>query len=239
MTRQHTSAFGWSLALLVATVFCGLGVWQLQRMHEKQALLDQVPPGREKAMAVQQAMQAPRELHWVRDRLQFLPGSILLDNQLRHGRAGVKVYQPARADGGQVVLVDLGWLPLPADRRMPVITPQPGVQTLEGLWAPPPSAGLALGPALAAADQPRTWLATRIELPAISRALGVADAPMAPQVLRLDPALPLGYERDLELLPNTLPPSRHLGYAVQWFAMALAVLVIAVVLQWRRGRARR
>ena len=36
--------------------------------------------------------------------------------------------------------------------------------------------------------------------------------------------------RDLVILPNTLTPARHLGYAVQWFGLALTVLVVAVVL---------
>ena len=34
--------------------------------------------------------------------------------------------------------------------------------------------------------------------------------------------------------PNTLTPERHLGYAVQWFGLALTVFVIAVVLTVRR-----
>jgi len=80
------------------------------------------------------------------------------------------------------------------------------------------------------------WLATRLDIPAIAAQLQLQlpAAALPGQVLRLDPAMPLGYARDLELLPNTLPPSRHLGYAVQWFAMALAVLVIAGVLHVRR-----
>ena len=57
-------------------------------------------------------------------------------------------------------------------------------------------------------------------------------------MLKLDPASPLGYTRDLDILPNTLPPERHLGYAVQWFGLALAVLVTALVLSLRRGRRR-
>lgn len=238
MTRQHTGIFGWLLALLVAAVFCGFGVWQLQRMHQKEALLAQVPPSRAVAVTLEAAMRAPQSLHWLRDRLQFLPGTVLLDNQLRDGRAGVKVYQAARAQNGVAVLVDLGWLPLPANRQLPVVTPQAGWQQLEGLWAPAPSSGLALGPPMSAAAQAQTWLATRLELPVIAQQFGLAPTELAPRVLRLDPALPLGYTRDLELLPNTLPPSRHLGYAVQWFAMALAVLVIAAVLQWRRRRRR-
>lgn len=236
MTRQHTAVFGWVLAVLVAAVFCGLGVWQLQRMLQKEALLAQLPPGRDNAVRLDQAAATPDALHWVRDQLQFLPGTVLLDNQLREGRAGIKVYQPARAASGAVVLVDLGWLPLPADRQLPVIKPEQGGQALQGLWAPPPASGIALGPALTAAKQPQTWLATRMDLPAIATQLGLGAGALAPRVLRLDPTSPLGYARDLDLLPNTLPPSRHLGYAVQWFAMALAVLVIALVLRFKRRR---
>ena len=236
MTRQHTTIFGWLVAVLVAVVFCALGAWQLQRMHQKEALLAQLPPSRDTALSLGQAAAAPDSLHWVRDQLQFLPGSVLLDNQLREGRAGIKVYQPARAADGIVVLVDLGWLPLPADRSMPVISAQQGTQALQGLWAPAPATGIALGPALTAATQPQTWLATRIDLPAIAAQLGLGTGALAPKVLRLDPDLPLGYARDLDLLPNTLPPSRHLGYAVQWFAMALAVLLIALVLQFKKRR---
>ena len=56
------------------------------------------------------------------------------------------------------------------------------------------------------------------------------------RVLRLDPTLPLGYARDLDVLPNTLPPEKHLGYAVQWFALALAVLATALLLTFRKAK---
>lgn len=94
-----------------------------------------------------------------------------------------------------------------------------------------------MGPALSAADAPQTWLATRLETTALRSALGRRD--ISSQVLRLDPALPVGYARDLEMLPNTLPPARHLGYAVQWFGLAAAVLVTATLLTWRARRRRR
>ena len=238
MTRQHTRLLLWLLALAVATGFAALGVWQLQRMHEKEALLAQLPPGRESAVSLEHALRTPQTLHWVQQRMRFLPGTVLLDNQLRDGRAGVKVYQAARADvpATTAVLVDLGWLPLPANRALPTIRALQGEIDVQGLWAPPPSAGIALGPALAATPQPQVWLATRLDMPAIAAQLGLPADALAAQVLRLDPALPLGHARDLDLLPNTLPPSRHLGYAVQWFGLALAVLVVALTLQWRTRR---
>jgi cytochrome oxidase assembly protein ShyY1 len=66
---------------------------------------------------------------------------------------------------------------------------------------------------------------------------------LAPRVLKLDPAqrLPAGapaYARNLDILPNTLPPQRHLGYAVQWFGLAATVLVTALVLTFRKRVAR-
>jgi cytochrome oxidase assembly protein ShyY1 len=57
---------------------------------------------------------------------------------------------------------------------------------------------------------------------------------LAPRVLRLDPAVPLGHARDLDALPNTLPPERHRGYAVQWFGLAFATVVATVLLSLRR-----
>ncbi|PWB20687.1 hypothetical protein DCO49_18130, partial [Stenotrophomonas sp. SPM] len=74
----------------------------------------------------------------------------------------------------------------------------------------------------------------RLPAEGLARALGLAALP--DRVLRLDPALPFGDARDLDLLPNTLPPQRHLGYAVQWFGLALTVLVVALVLERRRKR---
>jgi cytochrome oxidase assembly protein ShyY1 len=137
------------------------------------------------------------------------------------------------------VLVDLGWLPMPPDRVIPPITPLTGHTAIRGLLAPSPATGLALGPALSPAPQPHVWLASRMPPDDMARVLSLPPGSLGARVLRLDPALPGGYARDLELLPNTLPPSRHLGYAVQWFGLALTVLVVALVLEFRRHRRRR
>ena len=77
------------------------------------------------------------------------------------------------------------------------------------------------------------WLLTRVDMDANSAETGL-PVPLAPRVLRLDPAIPFGYERDLELLANTLPPDKHRGYAVQWFGLALTVLATALILTFRK-----
>jgi cytochrome oxidase assembly protein ShyY1 len=113
--------------------------------------------------------------------------------------------------------------------------PVPDVHHVAGLLAPPPSAGLAKG---FAQPQPNgTLLFVALDITAVQQALHLPA--LAPRVLKLDPALPPTYPRDLDILPNTLPPSRHLGYAVQWFGLALTVLVTALVLTLRPPKARK
>lgn len=237
MMRGHTRSIGWGMAVVTLLVFGLLGAWQLQRMARKQDLLAaadaalQAPP-----IALARALErkgAP--VQRISDHGRFLPGVVLLDNQMRHGRAGVKIYRPFQSDAGAVVLADLGWRVLPPDRALPALPPPPSPVAVTGLLAPAPAAGLALGPAMVEAG-PGRWLAARLHPAALGPPLGLRALPE--QVLRLDPALPFGDARDLDLLPNTLPPQRHLGYAVQWFGLALTVLIVALVLEWRRRPAR-
>lgn len=238
MSRSRTLVVGWIAALAAIALFANLGLWQSRRAVEKQAMLDaaaRVMSEREPhPLAIAGDAQRSRAYDWASGSGRFDARDVLLlDNQQRNGRAGVRAYRIFVPEQGGPLLVDLGWLPLPGDRRLPSV-PRPGGETqLRGLLVAPPSTGLALGPALA--RQGDAWLMTRVDLAAIARETGLS-VPLAPRVLRLDPDLPLGFERDLDLLPNTLPPDKHRGYAVQWFALALAVLATALILTFRTRR---
>jgi cytochrome oxidase assembly protein ShyY1 len=240
VTSRRSRLLLWALALACAAGFARLGVWQLARMHEKQALLDashavlaaRIP----QPLAIAADPRRAGAYDWAVGSGRFLDApAILLDNQAHGGRIGVRAYRafaPAGA-GAHPMLIDLGWLPLGGDRRLPVIARPLGERRVAGLLAPPPSAGLAR-PVLA--PQPSGSLLTiALSTGDVQRALRLPA--LAPRVLRLDPTLPLGYARDLEILPNTLPPARHMGYAVQWFALAATVLVTALVLTFRKTRA--
>ncbi|MCR6685913.1 SURF1 family cytochrome oxidase biogenesis protein [Pseudoxanthomonas sp.] len=269
---------GWSLALVVAALCAGLGSWQLQRMHAKQALLDAsarvLAERRAQPLAVAADPGRARDYDWTAGRGHFasLP-AVLLDNQNRDSRPGVRAYRVFQPeDGGMPLLLELGWLPLPGDRRLPQVPvpameaaglaagmPAPGMAAdaaaipeatvraatatataedrpmpVSGLLLPPPSPGLVAPTVQRQADG--DLLLVALDPAVVAGALGLPA--LAPRILRLDPALPMGYARDLELLPNTLPPERHLGYAVQWFALAIAVLAIAALLSWRARRRR-
>ncbi|MFC5576998.1 SURF1 family protein [Lysobacter niabensis] len=238
MTRKRNLAVGWAFALLAIVLFVKLGLWQSQRAVEKQAMLDAVAQvlAQRRAVPLAQAADAARRhaYDWSAGAGRFDDrGPLWLDNQQRDGRTGVRAYRVFLPEGAAPLLVDLGWLPLPADRAMPAIALPRGRIEVRGLLVPPPSSGLALGSGIA--RQGEGWVLTRLDPEVVSRALAL-PAPLAPRVLRLDPALPLGYARDLQLLANTLPPERHRGYAVQWFALAIAVLVTALILTFRKAR---
>lgn len=238
MTRRGHLLVGWTLAVAAIVLFTSLGTWQSRRAVEKQAMLDaaaevlarRVPRGLE-------AAADPERRHaydWAEGRGEFLDRApLLLDNQQHEGRVGVRAYRVFQPESGQRLLVDLGWLPIGGQREMPDIGLPSGTQRLGGLLSAPPSAGLALGPAMAREGD--AWLLTRVDMDAIARALDLGES-LAPRVLRLDPALPLGYTRDLVLLPNTLPPDKHRGYAVQWFGLALTVLATALILTFKKKR---
>lgn len=239
MSRRHMPLWaGWALALSVAVVFAGLGGWQLRRMHAKQALLDASAQVLRQRVAVPLAEAADpmrvQAYDWAAGAGRFaaLP-AVLLDNQNRDGQPGVRAYRVFVPEAGAAppLLVELGWLPLPGDRSLPAI-PQPDAAHLEGLLLPPPSPGLLRPVPVRQADG--TLLVVALDPAAVAAALELPA--LAPRVLRPDPDLPVGYVRDLDLLPNTLPPQQHLGYAVQWFALAAAVLAVALVLTLRRRR---
>jgi cytochrome oxidase assembly protein ShyY1 len=237
VSSGRNSALGWILALLVAALFARLGFWQLARMHEKQAMLDaaHVVAQQRQALPLSAAANVTRsrDYDWSAGSGRFaaLP-PVLLDNQAHDERAGVRAYRVFVPDDAAPLLVELGWLPLSGDRRMPPVPRPEGAMRIAGLLAPPPSAGIATTVVQPQADG--TLLTIALDLPLLRRALALPS--LAPRVLKLDPAIPLGYARDLDVLPNTLPPERHLGYAVQWFGLALAVLATALVLTFRKPR---
>lgn len=239
MSRQrHTFAIGWIATVVLVTVFCLLGCWQWRRMHEKEAMLAAVAQVIE-AKRVQPLSLATdptreKDYDWSAGKGYFTDSPAwLLDNQQREGQPGVRLFRVFNAEGMSApLLVEMGWLPVSASRELPAIETMPSKQTeISGLLMPPPSRGLLTG---TPSQTVSGYLVIALDPATIASTLGVPA--IAPRIVRLDPALPIGHARDLDVLPNTLPPEKHLGYSVQWFALAAAVLIIALVLSYRSRR---
>lgn len=236
---------GWLLLLAAACIlgFVRLGVWQLHRASYKDALLAhsrQVLAAR-KVEPLAAAADAPPvasddgDYAWTAGQGHFpqLP-AVLLDNQSRGGRPGVRVYRVFQPDGAsRAILLELGWRALPPDRKLPSEPPLRGQWQIEGLLAPPPAAGISLGGDAIQHGSDGALLLTRLDLSKVAATLALPNG-LAPRVLRPDPTLPLGYARDLDVLSGALPPEQHRGYAVQWFGMAAGLLVASIVVARRK-----
>jgi cytochrome oxidase assembly protein ShyY1 len=250
MTRvwHRPSWFALALLLVGVALFVRLGLWQLDRMQQKRSILDAATAAiaeRRPAPLSKTAYDASRthDYDWTEGTGAFAGSDpILLDDQVRNGQAGLRVYRVFYMDkpdwslGGNL-LVDLGWVPWPPNRQLPDLKfPVTNRIDVRGLLSPPPSSGIPLGPGFV--RQSHAWLATRIDTAALAPQILAwtpnFTPPLAPRVLRLDPALPIGFERDLDVLPNTMPPERHAAYAFQWFALAVAALAIFIVRHWRK-----
>ena len=238
MNLRGHPLFLWAIALLVFALFARLGFWQLERADEKRERLDKVAAvlaaRAPQSSAVIADKDRAQDYDWVVIEGRFADGPmVLLDNQQQGGVAGVRAYRVFVPNEGAPVLLDLGWVALPPDRTLPKPDPDSARMQLAGLLLPPPGQGIDVGGPVA---QPGgTLLATTIDLPTLRTTL--KQPTLALRVFRPEPQSGFGFERDFDILPNTLPPERHLGYAVQWFGLAATVLITALLLTWRARRA--
>lgn len=225
--------------LAVIPVLLALGQWQLNRAAEKQRGYDQYLQRRTQP-ALQLDASDPQV--WKFPLLQYRRISVrgrydvgrhfLLDNQVHEGVAGYQIYTPLLLDGQEArVLVNRGWVAAGPDRRVaPVVGTPPGLMSLSGIAMLPPSSGIKLGenvPEKLAANVVRLQ---RIEM---DRMMQEYAGKLLPYELRLDPGSAGGFTRKWRE-PGS-GRERHLGYAFQWFAMAVVVALLYLFLNLQRA----
>ncbi len=228
------------VVLLMLALLLSAGFWQLRRAEEKRTIaVEQAYRGDQQTLSLEPGLVASASLEQLRHRRARAAGyyrgdiQYLLDNRIQKHAAGYHVLTPFRLQGSDVhLLVNRGWLPVGPDRgRLPAITVSDKAMVQEGLIVAPPAPGLVLGASGYDGDGwPR--VVQRVNLGRIQEQLG---RPLLPLVLRLSPASDHGYGRDWQVRTG-LTPERHLGYAVQWFALAVALLGLCVWVAVKRVR---
>ena len=220
------------LLFLLAAVFAALGNWQLQRKAEKEVLFEQFENA--PVMAIGEALDRGRRFAQVEGWGRFdTERHILLDNRLHNGRPGVHALTPFTLGDGRMVLVNRGWLPLPPSRSpLPDVPTDGAPQTIRGRLNTLESDGPRLGEPDRLTDEYWPQLVTWLDREPLSEALG-ADVP--PWIVQLDADVGGGFE-GRAWQPAVMPPETHGAYAVQWFALAAAALIIWVTLGMRGAR---
>ncbi|KTE05382.1 SURF1 family protein [Sphingopyxis sp. H115] len=195
------------LVLAAIAVMIGLGVWQLQRKSEKEALIVLY----QRNMAMSSLVTYP-VLPPVEDRFLYRKSSVVCLEPVRwdqrsgtdrQGKSGIRMIADCRTGAeGPGVLVDVG---IGDDFDPPEWTGG----TVQGTIVPGP-------------EQP-TVMERAMGKAVPARAMLIADRPI--EGLRAS-AVPSADDT----------PNNHLAYAVQWFLFAAAALVIYILAVRRRAR---
>jgi surfeit locus 1 family protein len=234
-------------------VLLGLGTWQVKRLFWKQALLAQIERAESAdpmPLAQVEVRSAPSQSGATRSEpVSFTPspfmkvsvtGTFLPDETALYGAEvrdiasgpamGAQLIEPMRQAGGDLILIDRGWVPL--SRPGPLDQP-PGVATVSGYVRFGDTPGW-----FSATDDLAARHFFTLDPKAIGNAIGQPD--IRPFVLV---ALAAGAEPGLIVdhwpdparhLPR--PPNNHFSYAITWYGLAVALLAIFTV--WARKGSR-
>jgi surfeit locus 1 family protein len=208
-------------AVLATGLTASLGMWQLSRASQKQALQAALSAQSAKAVLDARGLHAaaaPLQLvhqrahltgHWVQDK------TIFLDNRQMDARVGFFVLTPlVLEDGGGVMVVQRGWAPrnFESRTRLPTVDTPVGLVEIEGRIAPPPAKLYELsGAPLGAIRQNLDLAQFQVEtgLPVLPITL-LQTGSASEGLLREWPAVNVGVDK-------------HYGYAFQWFGLSALI----------------
>lgn len=210
-----------------------MGFWQLSRAEYKDNLLNKIE--QRKDLHPVSITELP---HDEEDRL-FLPVELrgtfddrhqfLHDNRILNKKVGYHVFTPLRLLNGDSILVNRGWIPQGKTRQnLPELPVSQTTVEFTGILDRPPSKGFVLSEEV---YESATWpMVLQYIVPKdIEQVLGYSLMPM---VVWLDRNSEDIFQYELPVL--LLDSAKNKGYAFQWFAMALTLLIIYIVLNTKK-----
>jgi surfeit locus 1 family protein len=226
-----------TLAVLIGVaVCCRLGIWQLDRLAQRRAQNALIHARMaQPAIVLTGAPVDPDALDYrrveARGVYDFAQEIVLLGRAF-NGAPGVHVITPLRLAGSDAaVLVDRGWLPLdqssPEARRA---FTEPGTVAVQGVARRPPHDGPRNPQPEPGQTRLDRWLS--LDIPRIQAQTGY---PLLPLVIEEQPA-PGQPALPRRVATTDLGEGPHLGYAIQWFAFAVILLVGYLALMYQQAR---
>ena len=232
--------FDWQrifVTIILFPIFCGLGSWQLDRADEKRFLKNLLEERQGLSAKIfswkvmedhdhdheQSLQQLPIQVTGT-----FLPDSrIFLTHRIRLGKVGSDVVEPMiLSDGSGAVLVNRGWIPQTIEERDSSLkTDQLGELTFTGKIHLPQGEALPLLSEKLEGPWPLKVRTANAEglVERLSARLGMQ---VFPHIVRIDPNQAGSLEANWPELQ--VRSGGHIGYALQWFAMALVTLAVFV-----------
>jgi len=202
-------------SIFFTLLFISLGFWQIERAESK-AL---------KMKAFNEMQKSPpialNDLSAAWSRI-FVEGfydssrQILIDNQINDGQVGYKIYTPFYFDD-KAIFVDRGWIPRGKTRsELPNIDFQSDRLRIVGSLLKPEKEVLA-GDDIFTKNWP---IVSQTKLPNIIETKFNKD--FSDSVIVLEPGSNFLKEY-IPLQPFVISPTKHYGYALQWFTMSIVL----------------
>jgi surfeit locus 1 family protein len=209
------------VALIAFVILASLGTWQVERLQWKTDLLRTIEERTAAEPVPLDALPAedPAALAWSRVRAtgRFLPRPgppELYGVETRDGVLGSHLLGAFETEGGRVMMVDRGFTP-EASTPPPVPEGQVEVEAIlrdrsadRQTWFQPD-------------NDPATGHWFWIDLGALGR---IFQRPLDPLALQLMPGSPGATPQAAP--PRIDLPNNHLGYAITWYGLALALLLV-------------
>ncbi len=206
-----------------------LGFWQLDRAAQKKEILQ--------AQSMQQELEPISNGEWQEDRANHLRRVVLqmnldpdkyllLANRLMDGQVGYEVISLGylSTQGGTPILINRGWVEASLDRsQLPEIKTPVGLQLVTGYYYCPEANSMIRQSAEFDGNWPAILYA--VDTSAMQVVFNASERPLACEV-RIDPSSPLSFKVRWEVVNQT--EAKHIGYAVQWFLMAFALIILAL-----------
>jgi len=226
--------------LIFAITFCGfivLGFWQIDRADQKNVLNSNYTDRQQEAIIVldkNNVIDEKSSLLWRKVEFEgsFInKQNIILDNQIFNQIAGFNIITPFKIKGSDsLVLINRGWHPNLKNREMlPIINEISGERILQGHIASFPVSGIKLGKNNIETLNSQIFRFQRLDAAELNYFF---SAKIMPYMIYLDPII------DKELYENFKLPApdsqKNYGYAFQWFAFAITLLIIFIRLSMKR-----
>ena len=229
--------FNWKLTLftvLLLPLLVYLGLWQLEREQEKR----DTQIGFDAKAAEQPRPLADIDWRATEDnawrRIQAVgrydaDRQFLLDNRINQSRVGYEVITPFQTDSG-LLLVNRGWVAQGVDRQtLPDVAVTRDEVRIQGTIYVPGGDIMVLGQEEPAGQNPWPRVVQSLDVKQMSALLNETVLPFSVRLESGSPGL-----QQLNWQPITLSPETHRAYAVQWFFMAVVLIILYLIFSFRR-----
>lgn len=212
--------------LVLEYALFSLGLWQLERSNEKLVLQQQLETqrtqqpvklvtGDEKVVDYQPVIftgESQPEL------------MVYVANEPHKGQDGYHILNLIRLANNRAVWINRGWVKALPDRRyLPEVSSLPATWRAHGIAYYSKGEPVLFEHALTEVSQ-NQWVIQALSFDLLSQVSATRNQDVLPYIIRLAPDASHGFVREWQWL--SMSPEKHIAYAIQWFGLAIALLVL-------------